>query len=140
MISGKFAITLHIVTLMSRQAEEYLSSDYLARCINVNPVLIRKEISNLKKHNIVESREGKFGGTRLTKPSSAITLEDVYNTSFDCVSLGFSKNDPNQNCTVGCRINESLDSLYQDINNLICCQLKGVTLQDFSRQFEPETI
>lgn len=140
MISGKFAITLHIVTLMSRSAEEYLSSDYLAKCMNVNSVLIRKEISNLKKHNIVESREGKFGGTRLARPAEDITLEDIYNATFECVSLGFSKNNPNQECPVGCKINESLDGLYQNINSLICCELKGQTLQEFSSQFKTETI
>jgi hypothetical protein len=48
MISGKFAITIHILTLMSRRPDEYLSSDYQAGCININPVLVRKEISNLK--------------------------------------------------------------------------------------------
>ncbi|MFP9118605.1 RrF2 family transcriptional regulator [Flavobacterium sp. RNTU_13] len=140
MISGKFAITIHILTLMSRRPDEYLSSDYLAGCININPVLVRKEISNLKKHGIVACREGKFGGTRLARPAGEITLEDVYNSTVECVSLGFAKNDPNPECPVGCRINESLDNLYQNINNLICCELKGLTLENFSRQFAAQTV
>lgn len=140
MISGKFAITLHILTLMSRQPEDFLSSDYLAGCMNTNPVLIRKEISNLKKHNIVQSREGKFGGARLSRPATEITLEDVYNTTFECMSLGFSRNEPNGKCPVGKNIRESLDSLYKNINHCICAELKGVTLHDFSRQFATETV
>ena len=135
MISGKFAITVHILTLMTKYPEEYLSSDFIAGSMNINPVLVRKEMANLKKHNIVESREGKFGGTRLAKPAAEITLEDIFNLTFDCVSLGYAKNDPNPNCPIGKKINDNLDSLYKGINEKICCQLKDITLTNFSEQF-----
>ncbi|MFP9100663.1 RrF2 family transcriptional regulator [Flavobacterium sp. RHBU_24] len=135
MISGKFAINVHILTLMTRYPQQFLSSDFIAGSMNINPVLVRKEVANLKKHNIVESREGKFGGTRLAKPASEITLEAIYNITFDCVSLGYAKNDPNPECPVGKKINNNLDSLYKGINEKICCQLKDITLTHFSEQF-----
>lgn len=135
MISGKFAITVHILTLMTKHPEEFLSSEFISGSMNINPVLVRKEIGNLKKHNIVESREGKFGGTRLAKPAAEITLEEIYNLTFECVSLGFAKNDPNPDCFIGKKINENLDGLYKDINNKICCHMKEITLAGFSEQF-----
>jgi len=135
MISGKFAINVHILTLMTRYPQQFLSSDFIAGSININPVLVRKEVANLKKHNIVESREGKFGGTRLAKPAAEITLEAIYNITFDCVSLGYAKNDPNPECPVGKKINDNLDNLYKGINEKICCQLKDITLINFSEQF-----
>lgn len=135
MISGKFAITVHILTLMTKHPEEFLSSEFISGSMNINPVLVRKEIGNLKKHNIVESREGKFGGTRLAKPASQITLEEIYNLTFECVSLGFAKNDPNPDCFIGKKINENLDGLYKDINNKICHHMKEITLAGFSEQF-----
>lgn len=136
MISGKFAITVHILTLMARHPGEFLSSDFIAGSMNINPVLVRKEMASLKKHNIVESREGKFGGARLAKPAAEITLEDIFNLTFDCVSLGYAKNDPNQNCPIGRKINDNLDSLYKGINEKICCELKAITLVNFSEQFD----
>jgi len=135
MIPGKFAITLHILTLLTKCPDEFLSSEYIAGSMNINPVLVRKEIGNLKKHNVVESREGKFGGTRLAKPAGDITLEDVYNMTFDCVSLGYSKNDPNPDCPVGKKINENLDVLYQNINTKIKKQLKDISLLQFTSDF-----
>ena len=135
MISGKFAITVHILTLMTKYPEEYLSSEFIAGSMNINPVLVRKEIANLKKHNIVESREGKFGGTRLAKSAAEITLEDIFNLTFDCVSLGYAKNDPNQECLIGKKINQNLEGLYKDVNERICCHLKDITLVSFSEQF-----
>jgi len=135
MISGKFAITLHILTLLSKFPEDYLSSEFLAGSMNINAVLVRKEIANLKKHNIVESREGKYGGTRLAKSAKDISLKDIFCMTFESVSLGYSKNDPNPACPVGKKINENLDLLYADINHTISGKLSLISLDDFTKEF-----
>ena len=135
MISGKFAITLHILTLLSKFPEEYLSSEFIAGSLNMNPVLVRKEIANLKKNNIVESKEGKNGGTKLLKSTSEITLETVFKMTFETASLGFSKNEPNPNCPVGKQINKNLENLYETINDKISSQLSSISLEEFSNQF-----
>jgi DNA-binding IscR family transcriptional regulator len=135
MISGKFAITIHILTLLTKFPEEYLSSEFIAGSINLHPVLVRKEIANLKKNNIVESKEGKNGGTKLLKSASNISLDTIFKMTFDTVSLGFSKNEPNPNCPVGKKINENLENLYGNINEKISLQLSGITLENFSNQF-----
>lgn len=135
MISGKFAITLHILTLLSKYPEDYLSSEYISASLNMNPVLVRKEIANLKKNNIVESKEGKNGGTRLLRHASEITLNDVFKMTFDNVTLGYSKNKPNQSCPVGKQINEKLGNLYEDMNLKISKQLKDISLLNFADTF-----
>lgn len=135
MISGKFAITIHILTLLSKFPDDYLSSEFIAGSMNLHPVLVRKEIANLKKNNIVESKEGKNGGTKLSKSASNISLDAIYKMTFETVSLGFSKNTPNPKCPVGKKINENLNNLYEDINEKISLQLKGISLEDFSNQF-----
>jgi DNA-binding IscR family transcriptional regulator len=135
MISGKFAITLHILTLLSKFPEEYLPSEFIAGSLNMNSVLVRKEIANLKKNNIVESKEGKNGGTKLLKSTSEITLETVFKMTFETASLGFSKNEPNPNCLIGKQINKNLENLYETINHKINSQLSSISLEDFSNQF-----
>lgn len=135
MISGKFAITLHILTLLSKNPEEYVSSEQIAESLNMNPVLVRKEIANLKQNGVVESREGKNGGSRLCRPADAITLEEVFNITFQTVSLGFSRNKPNPKCPVGKKINRTLTSLYSDLNNKVTRQLRGVSLLNFAETF-----
>jgi DNA-binding IscR family transcriptional regulator len=135
MISGKFAITIHILTLLSKFPNDFLSSEFIAGSMNLHPVLVRKEIANLKKNNIVESKEGKNGGTRLLKPAATISLDTIFKMTFDTVSLGFSKNDPNPDCPVGKQINKNLENLYENINEKISLQLNGISLEDFSNQF-----
>lgn len=135
MVSGKFAITIHILTLLSKFPDDYLSSEFIAGSMNLHPVLVRKEIANLKKNNIVESKEGKNGGTKLAKSASNISLDAVYKMTFDTVTLGFSKNTPNPKCPVGKSINQNLENLYDDINQKISTQLSTISLEDFSNQF-----
>jgi len=135
MISGKFAITLHILTLLSKYPDEFLSSDFIAGSMNINPVLVRKEIANLKKYQVVESKEGKNGGTRLLKPAQEITLEDIFRMTFEKVTLGYSKNEPNPDCPVGRKINSNLESLYCDINKKISSQLSEISLLEFTSEF-----
>ena len=135
MISGKFAITLHILTLLSKHPETYLSSEFISSSLNMNPVLVRKEIANLKRYGIVASKEGKNGGTRLLKPASDVTLNDVFRMTFDQVTLGYSKNTPSQKCPVGKQINEKLGNLYEDMNLKISKQLKDISLLNFSDTF-----
>ena len=135
MISGKFAITIHILTLLTKFPNEFLTSDYIAGSLNLHPVLVRKEIANLKKNNIVESKEGKNGGTKLAIAASEISLDAVFKMTFETASLGFSKNEPNPDCPVGKQINKSLGELYENINDKISLQLSSISLEDFSNKF-----
>ncbi|MEO8533456.1 MAG: Rrf2 family transcriptional regulator [Flavobacterium sp.] len=135
MISGKFAITIHILTLLTKFPNDFLSSEFIAGSMNLNAVLVRKEIANLKAHHIVESKEGKNGGTKLSKEASNITLKEIFELTFDNINLGYAKNQPNPDCPVGKKINQNLAELYADINEKVGLQLKNITLEDFSNQF-----
>ena len=58
-MNGRFSISLHILTLLDAVKGVVVSSDYLAGSININPVLVRKEIVNLRKFGFVRVRKGK---------------------------------------------------------------------------------
>ncbi len=135
MISGKFAISIHILTLLAKFPDDYLSSEFIASSINLNPVLVRKEISNLKKNNIVTSKEGKNGGAKLNLSPSKITLKQIFESTFEEISLGFSKNEPNPKCPIGKDINQNLSALYLTLNDSVMKQLENQTLEEFANQF-----
>ncbi|SMP35089.1 transcriptional regulator, BadM/Rrf2 family [Flavobacterium hercynium] len=135
MISGKFAITIHILTLLTKFPNDYLSSEFIAGSINLNPVLVRKEIANLKAHQIVESKEGKNGGTKLAVNAVNLSLKEIFEMTFESINLGYAKNQPNPECPVGKKINQNLAGLYADMNKQLSVQLEGISLEDFSNQF-----
>jgi DNA-binding IscR family transcriptional regulator len=136
MNNGRFAIALHILTLLDKAKGELLSSDYLAGSININPVLVRKELGNLRKHGFVQSKEGKSGGSTLALASQKITLGAVYESVKQVSLLGNQKNTPNPKCPVGKDINKHLDNLYNDTELVLIKQLNQQTLADFSNKFK----
>lgn len=136
MNNGRFAISIHILTLLDKANGELLSSEYLAGSININPVLVRKELSNLRQHGLVTSKEGKNGGAALAKPASQILLSAVYEAVRQSPFLGVAKNTPNPACPVGRQINGHLENLYEDAEKALLARLGQTTLADFSGQFE----
>jgi len=136
MNNGRFAIALHILTLLDKANGELLSSEYLAGSININPVLVRKELGNLRNHHFVTSKEGKNGGSSLAKSANEITLGEVYESVRQISLLGNQKNTPNPKCPVGKDINMHLNNLYNDTEKVLIDQLSKQTLADFSNQFK----
>lgn len=136
MISGKFAISVHILSLLATAEDAWLSSTYLAGSININPVLVRKELLNLRAHGLIISKEGKSGGCRLAKDASKIFMADIYRAARQEDLLGKSSNEPNPACPVGRKINQSLDTLYAESEKILLDSLAQKTLAAFCTQFE----
>jgi len=48
MNGSSFSVCVHILTLLSHFRGENLSSEFISCSININPAMVRKEISKLK--------------------------------------------------------------------------------------------
>lgn len=136
MISGKFSISVHILTLLASEPGVFCSSEYLAGSININPVLVRKELINLKKHGLIVSKEGKSGGSTLAKPAENILMSDIYEAVKEKNLLGKSSNEPNPKCPIGRQINEHLDNLYLESEKALIKSLGTTTLAEFCSRFD----
>jgi Rrf2 family protein len=135
-MNGRFAISMHILTLLAKTNGEWITSDLIAGSININPVLVRKEIINLRNRGLVISREGKNGGSMLAKPASQIRVSDIFLATRQGAFLGTARNTPNPDCPVGKQINQHLHSLYEEAENALIQKLGDSTLDDFSRRFD----
>jgi Rrf2 family protein len=134
-MNGRFPIAMHIMTLLCT-ADDFLSSDYMAGSINVNPVLVRKELSNLIKHQLITSREGKNGGYTLSKPASQISLASIYQAVKPDHILGQAKNQPNPACPIGKQINDHLKDLDNEIEQTMLNKLGTTNLAEFCKKFD----
>lgn len=77
-ISSRFTIAIHIFACIDTFRDEHkLTSDFLAGSINVNPVIIRKVLQQLKKADLVSVKRGS-GGVDAARPFSEITLLDIF--------------------------------------------------------------
>lgn len=136
MNNARFATALHILTLLDYSKTERLSSEYIAGSINLNPALVRKEISNLRKLGFIASKEGNGGGFSLGRPADQITLGEIYSAVRSSSVFGRT-NSPNPACPVGKQINTQLDDLYREAEQSLTDNLAKQTLAEFSTKFNP---
>ena len=73
-ISSRFTIAIHMLTCMENFKDEYkITSDFLASSINVNPVIIRRILSQLKEKGLIQVKRG-TGGAAVVKPLEEIPV------------------------------------------------------------------
>ena len=137
-ISSRFTLAIHIFACIDTFGSEHkVTSDFLAGSTNVNPVIIRKILSQLKGAGLIKVARG-TGGTTIAKPLEQITFLDVYYAT-ECVENGelfhFHEN-PNTNCPVGRNIHHILDDKLFQIQNAMEEKLASITLEDLKRDTE----
>lgn len=136
MNNTRFATAIHIMTLLAKSPQEWLTSEWIAGSINVNPVIIRKEISVLREAGLIISRQGKEGGSQLGKNAELITISEIYKAVKNTEVLGKKNQNPNPACSVGKEINTHLNTLFEETDHLVVNFLGNKSLQVFADQFE----
>jgi DNA-binding IscR family transcriptional regulator len=76
--NSRFAVAVHVLTLMAWSDEEPLKSEQVAESVNTNPVVIRRMLCELAEAGLVVSQPGALGGSRLVMDPEKTTLLDVY--------------------------------------------------------------
>lgn len=131
-ISSRFTIAIHIFACIAAFETDYkITSDFLARSVNVNPVIIRRILQQLKAASLITVSRGS-GGASIAKPLDEITLLDVYN-AVECVDNGtlfHFHESPNATCPVGRNIHHSLDDKLNRIQKAMENEMSKITIAD----------
>lgn len=131
-ISSRFTIAVHIFACIDTFEKDYkMTSDFLASSVNVNPVVIRKILGQLKAAGLITVKRGS-GGAAIAKPLEKISFYDIYK-AVECVDSGelfhFHEN-PNKQCPVGRNIHNILDEKLQQVQQAMEEKLKNITIAD----------
>lgn len=131
-ISSRFTIAIHMLACMEVFAGEYkITSDFLASSIRVNPVVIRKILSQLKGAGLIRVARG-TGGAVPTRSIGEITFYDVY-LAVDLLgdkNLFHFHENPNPDCPVGKNIHAVLDRRLWEIQKAMEDEMKKYTIAD----------
>jgi Rrf2 family protein len=136
MSNTRFSTALHVLTLLAKNQEDWVSSDYIAGSICINPVMVRRELSSLNEAGLICSRKGKEGGSKLNRKPEDISLGEVYLAVKNSEILGKKNKDTNVHCPVGSRINLKLEELRVEADSLLRQYLDGKSLAEFAKGFD----
>lgn len=137
-ISSRFTLAVHIFACIETFKDQYkVTSDFLAGSTNVNPVIIRKILSQLKAAGLVNVTRGS-GGTAIARPLDEITFLDIYQ-AVECIDNGelfhFHEN-PNMDCPVGRNIHAVLDNKLYRVQSAMEKELASITLKEVMNDIE----
>lgn len=137
-ISSRFTLAVHIFVCIDTFKDDYkITSDFLAASTNVNPVIIRKMLGQLKAAGLVEVARGS-GGASISKPLEEITFLDIYR-AVECIENGelfhFHEN-PNTDCPVGRNIHLILDDKLLRVQKAMEDELASITLKQVTEDIK----
>ena len=128
-------MAIHIFACIDTFEKDHkITSEFLAESVNVNPVIIRRLLGQLKAAGLIEVKRGS-GGASIARPLEKITFLDVYR-AVDCVENGelfhFHEN-PNRQCPVGRNIHRVLDEKLRRVQEAMEREMEQITLADVIR-------
>lgn len=129
-ISSRSAVGVHVLTLLAQAGDEPLSSEAMARSVNTNAVVIRRELGLLRRAGLVGSQEGSGGGWRLARAPERITLLDVYRAVEKETLFSLHNRRPNPACLVGRNVQGALEDVFGDAEAAMERRLEQTTIDD----------
>lgn len=130
MIATRFAVSLHILTLVARGPTEQSTSARLAWSIGTNPVVVRRLSGLLARAGLITVQRGP-GGASLARSASGITLRDVWRAIHperEKVLRVHARTNPA--CPVGQRLPELLRDRFESAEAALLGNLASTSLAD----------
>jgi Rrf2 family protein len=135
--NSRFAVAVHVLTLMAWSGEEPLKSEQVAESVNTNPVVIRRMLCELAEAGLVVSQTGSLGGSRLTSDPAKTTLLDVYQ-ALECGGVfSLHRQPPSRDCPVGVNIETVLGDVLLEVDAAVEAVLAKITISDVVQRLKP---
>ena len=135
--NSRFAVAVHVLTLMAWSDEEPLKSEQVAESVNTNPVVIRRMLCELAEAGLVVSQTGSLGGSRLATDPAKTTLLDVYQ-ALECGGVfSLHRQPPSRDCPVGVNIETVLSDVLLEVDAAVEAVLAKITISDVVQRLKP---
>ena len=135
--NSRFAVAVHVLSLMAWSGEEPLKSEQVAESVNTNPVVIRRILKELAEAGLVVSQTGSLGGSRLSHDVAETTLLDVYQ-ALECGGVfSLHRAPPSRDCPVGVNIETVLGDVLLEVDTAVEKVLQNITINDVVRRLKP---
>jgi Rrf2 family protein len=135
--NSRFAVAVHVLSLMAWSGEEPLKSEQVAESVNTNPVVIRRMLLELADAGLVVSQTGSLGGSRLANDPAKTTLLDIYQ-ALECGGVfSLHRQPPSRNCPVGVNIETVLGDVLQEVDSAVEKVLASITINDVVQRLKP---
>lgn len=124
----QFSVAAHVMAALGFSEGEAVRSGDLASSVNADPTFVRRVVSKLAKAGLVTTTRGKNGACALARPSTQITLLDIYRASEAPAAFAVHAY-PVQD---GCRVSRNIKGCMDDVLHK--------AQDDFERSLQQQTL
>ena len=135
--NSRFAVAVHVLSLMAWSGEEPLKSEQVAESVNTNPVVIRRMLKELAEAGLVVSQTGSLGGSRLANDPANTTLLDIYRALEYRGVFSLHRQPPSRDCPVGVNIETVLGNVLTEVDSAVEQVLEKITINDVVQRLKP---
>lgn len=135
--NSRFAVAVHILTLMAWAGDDPLKSERIALSVNTNPVVIRRILCALAQAELVVSQTGAAGGSKLVRRPGQITLLDVHRAIEGRGVFSLHRQPPSRHCPVGVNIETVMENVLEEVNSAVEQVLAKITIEDVLLRLRP---
>ena len=130
-MNSRFAVSVHILTVLGSRTGQLLTSETIAGQVNTNPAVVRKLVGALQKAGLVCSKLGPGGGLSLAINPSGISLACVYTAlKEDDSNLLLPEHTKSPNCEFAYGVLASLENSCGKAEQALQTVLRQTTIAD----------
>lgn len=129
--STRFPAAVHILTLLAIKKGECCSSQWIAKSLGTNAVVVRRIVGLLQEAGIVTSQAGSQGGAMLVVQPEKLTLKDIYDAVED--QSIFCMHDPHPKCPVACCVKDQVNELLNNAEEKMKAELARTRLSKITK-------
>lgn len=129
--STRFPAAIHILTILAIKKDEYCSSEFIAKSLGTNAVVVRRIVGLLQEAGFVTCQAGSHGGAMLALPADRITLRDIYDAVEE--QSVFCMHDPHPKCPVACSVKDSVNVLIDRAEEKMKSELSRTKLSSITK-------
>jgi Rrf2 family protein len=126
--SCRFAMAVHVLTVLAYKEGDRVPSSELAASVNTNPVIIRRLLLDLQTARLVDTTKGAGAGSRLSRAPARINLAEVYEAVEAKIPFARPTRKPNDACPVGQCMQKVLGDIFASAEEALKTNLRKTTL------------
>lgn len=138
--SSRLSLALHALVHLHKQPDQAITSTTLAQCLMTNPVVVRRVLGELREAGIVASTKGHDGGWRLVRPTTQISLHDIYMAMGESLLIRTESDPGDRQCGIVRAVDSVMGEFIADAEALLAARLARVSLDDIARQAAPHNL
>lgn len=112
-----------------------MTSDTLARCLDTNPVVVRRTMGYLREAGIVTSERGHAGGWRIHADLGSVTLHQLHEALGEPAMFAIGNRNETPECLVEQSVNAALEGTFAEAEALLLKRFSEITLADLAADF-----